>query len=50
MDINKNDTDSINYRIKLLIGNTMILTKEFLKSINVPDIGSIPILSEDYIN
>ena len=28
----------------------MILTKEFLKSRNVLDIGSIPIYSEDYIN
>ena len=28
----------------------MILTKEFLKSINVPYIVSIPIYSEDYIN
>ena len=28
----------------------MIVTKESLKSRNVPDIGSIPISSEDYIN
>ena len=28
----------------------MIVTKEFLKSRNVPDIGSITISSEDYIN
>ena len=28
----------------------MILTKEFLKSWNVPDIGSIPNSSEDCIN
>ena len=30
--------------------NTMVFTKEFLKSRNVPDIGSIPIYSEDYID
>ena len=28
----------------------MILPKEFLKSNNVPDIGSITLYSEDYIN
>ena len=28
----------------------MLVTKDFLKSSNVPDIGSIPISSEDYIN
>ena len=28
----------------------IIVTKDFLKSRNVPDIGSIPIFSEDYIN
>ena len=28
----------------------MIVTKEFLKSRNVPDVGSITISSEDYIN
>ena len=50
LDINKNDPDSIKYRIKFLRGNIMILTKELLKSRNVPDIGSIEIYSEDYIN
>ena len=28
----------------------MIVTKEFFKSMNVPDIGSIPIYSYNYIN
>ena len=28
----------------------MVVTKELIKSSNVPDIGSIPIFSEDYIN
>ena len=41
-----NDPDSIKYIIKLLRGNTMIVTKEFLKSGNVPDIGYIPISSK----
>ena len=31
MDINTNDTVSINYIIKFLRENTMIVTKEFLK-------------------
>ena len=38
-DVNKNDSDIIKYIIKLLSGNTIIVTKEFLKSSNVPDIG-----------
>ena len=50
VDINTNDPDSIKYSINFFIVNTMIVTKEFLKSNNVPDIGSIPISSEDYIN
>ena len=45
VDINNNDTDSTKYISKLLRGNTMIVTKEFLKPRNVPDIGPIPILS-----
>ena len=44
------DTDIIKYSITLLRVNTMIVNKEFLKSNNVPDIGSITISSEDYIN
>ena len=28
----------------------MVLTKELLKSRNVPDIGYIPFFSEEYIN
>ena len=43
VDINTNYPDSIKYIIKFLIGNIMIVTKEFLKSRNVPDIGYIPI-------
>ena len=49
IDINTNDPDSIKCRIKFLRVNTMVFTKEFLKSMNVTDIGSIPIYSEDYI-
>ena len=48
--INTNDPDRTKYSIKFLKGNTMIVAKEFLKSINFPDIGYIPISSEDYIN
>ena len=50
MDVNTNDPDIINYIIKFLILNTMLVTKDFLKSSDVPDIVSIPIYSEDYIN
>ena len=50
MDVNTNDPDNIHYSIKFFIVNTMAVTKEFLKSGNVPDIGSIPIFSEEYIN
>ena len=50
VDATKNDPDSIKYIIKFLIGNTMLVTKELLKSRNVPDILSIPIYSEDYKN
>ena len=48
--INTNDIDSINYRIKFLIGNTLILTKESLNSSYVSDIVYIPISSEYFIN
>ena len=48
--INTNYTDSTKYRIKLSRINKMMVTKEFLKSNNVPYIGSITIYSEDYIN
>ena len=37
--INKNDTDRNKDRIELLRGNTMIVTKYFLKSRNMPDMG-----------
>ena len=50
VDINTNFPDRIEYNIKLLIGDKNIVTKKFLKSINVPDIGYIPIYSEEYIN
>ena len=50
VDINTNNNDSIKYSIKFLRGNTMIVTKEFLKSRNLPDIGSILISSECYKN
>ena len=50
MDINTNDTYSTKYIIKFLRVNTTIVAKDFLKSRNVPDIGSIPIYSEDYVN
>ena len=50
VDKNTNYPDSINYIIEFLIGNTMIVTKESLKSSNVPDIVSIKISPEDYKN
>ena len=43
VDLNTNDSDIIKYIIKLLIVNTMVVTNYFLKSSNVPYIGSIPI-------
>ena len=49
VDINTNYHDSTKYSINFLRGNIMIVTKELLKSRNVPDIGSITISSEDYI-
>ena len=48
--IKTNDHDITHCSIKLLRLNTITLTKEFLKSRNVPDIGSIPIYSKYYIN
>ena len=50
MNVNTNYTYSIKYVIKILRVDTMVVTKEFLKSENVTDIGSIPISSKDYIN
>ena len=50
VDIKNNDPDSTNYSIKFLRGNKMIVTKYFLESRNVPDIGYTPDSSEDYIN
>ena len=50
VDVNTNDPDSIKYINKLLRGNTMVVTKDFLKSRNVPDTASIQISLEDYIN
>ena len=48
--INKKYSDRIKHIIKLLRVNIMIVTKDLLKSRSVPDIESIPISSEDYIN
>ena len=50
VDVNTNYPDIIKYMVKLLIVNTMVVTKEFLKSRNVSDIVPITIYSEDYIN
>ena len=50
VNINTNDKDITKYIIKLFKGSTIILTKDSLKSWNMPDIGSIPIYSEYYIN
>ena len=47
---NDNEPESTEYITKLLRGNTKVVTKEFLKSINVPDIVSITISSKVYIN
>ena len=49
VDINNNDPGSTNHIINFLIENTMVVIKEFLKSRNVPDIGSVTIYPEDYI-
>ena len=49
-DINTNDTNSTKYITKFLCGNKQLVIKKFLKSRNVPDISSIPIYSQDYIN
>ena len=46
VDVNTDYSDIIKYIIKFLIGNTMVVTTEFLKPRNVTDIGSIPIFSE----
>ena len=48
-DLNTNNPDRIKYINKFLRVNTIIITKDLLKSRNVPDIGKIPISSEDYI-
>ena len=50
VDVNTNYSDSIKYIFKFLIVNTMVVTKEFLKSRNVSDIVPITIYSEYYIN
>ena len=50
MDVNKNDSDNIKYIIKFLRRKIVVVTKEFLKSRNMPDTGSILIHSEYYIN
>ena len=48
VDINTNDFDITKYSIILLRGNTMVVTKQLLKSSNVPDSSSITIYSENY--
>ena len=48
--VNINTPDKIKYIIKLLIRNTIVVTKELLKPWNVPDIRLIPISSEENIN
>ena len=50
LDIKTNDTDITKYRNEFLRRNKMMVTKDILKSRNVPDVGSIPISSEGYIN
>ena len=50
VDVNTNYPYIIKYIIEFLRVNTMLVTKDFLKSSNVPDIGSIPIYSEECIN
>ena len=50
VDMNTNNYDRTKYSIKFLRGITMTVAKEFLKSRNVPNIGTIKIYSEDYIN
>ena len=49
VDVNKNDPDSIKYINKFSRRNKMLVTKELIKSRNMPDIGSIQISSEDCI-
>ena len=41
LNINTTDPDRTNYIIMFLLGNTMIATKEFFKSRNVPEIGKL---------
>ena len=48
--INTSNPDGTNYSIKFLRGNTIVVTKEFLNSINVTEYGSISISLEYYIN
>ena len=50
LDINTNYYDITKYSIKFFRGNTMIVTKDFLNSINGPDIGSTKFYSDDYKN
>ena len=45
VNIRTNDPDINKYIIKFFLVNTMIVTKDFLNSRNVPDFGSIPISS-----
>ena len=50
MDVNTNYPDSIKYINNFLRGNTMVVTKDFLESRNLPCTASIPIYPAKYIN
>ena len=50
VNIKTNNPDNNKYSIKFLRGNTVMVTKESLKSRNVTDIVYIPISPEDYVN
>ena len=47
VDINTNDPEIKKYIIKFLRKNTKLVTKEFIKSGNMPDIEWIQIYSQD---
>ena len=50
VNINTNDPEITKFIINFLRRNKKVVTKEFLKSRNIPDIASIKISSQDYIN
>ena len=47
VDINTNDPKIKKHTIKFMRKKTKLVTKEFIKSVNMPDIESIPIYSQD---